>query len=172
MVSSSLEWVLPLLQGGAKVEGDGACSLSRAQGLTQSGRPRNIGSENWPRALCESCIPSHAGGGCATQDVPSASTHPTPGAKIRTHSAISNGTRESFHVQFPHQIHRHVSKAIIPLPNGLCSGIVSRTFLHALGIPDSLKLPFLVTTACLVLSKTLTAPSPGLCLSHNRRELQ
>lgn len=118
----------------------------------------------------------HAGSGYAvysnTGMFPPASAHPAPGAEISTHAAISSGTHESFHVQFPHQVHRHVSKAIIPLPNGLCSGIVSRTFLYALGIPDSLKLPFLVTTAHRAISKTLAAPSPGLPLSHNGREQQ
>lgn len=120
-------------------------------------------------------IPAHRQWVCRVlqhRDVPPASAHPAPGAEIRTHAAISSGTHESFHVQFPHQVHRHVSKAIIPLPNGLCSGIVSRTFLYTLGIPDSLKLPFLVTTAHRAISKTLAAPSPGLPLFHNGREQQ
>lgn len=34
----------------------------------------------------------------------------------------------------------------------------------------TLKLPFLVTAARLVISKTLAAPSPGLCLPQNGRD--
>lgn len=57
--------------------------------------------------------------------------------------------------------------------------IVSRTFLHALGISNSLKLLFqarpapspLLAAACLALSKFLATPAPGHCSSQEGSDL-
>lgn len=66
--------------------------------------------------------------------------------KIRMHSAVTNGTHESFHIQFPHQIHRHALQALFHVLMVCVGKIVSRTLLHVLGIPNSLKLSFRART--------------------------
>lgn len=90
--------------------------------------------------------------------------------EIRMRSAISNSTApmDCFTNNFPLNSQARIT-LIVLLPNGLCREIVSRAFLHALGIPSSLKCPlsrpdpfFLMAITRLVLSKILASLAPRL----------
>lgn len=89
---------------------------------------------------------------------PFGSFHPTPGVKIRMQSAISNSIHESFHIQFPIKF---TGTYHIPLFHFLmvcAEEIVSRTFLHALGIPSSLKSLFQARPLFWLLQHALSSP--------------
>lgn len=81
-----------------------------------------------------------------------------------------HSTHEPFHIQFPYQIHRHVSHAIVPFPNGLCSENCKQDLsscpwhsqLFEIAFPG--QIPFFdgYNTPCPLQNPGLTRPSPLL----------
>lgn len=105
-------------------------------------------------------------------DVPFTSILSTPGGKIRMRSAISNSTApmDRFTVNFPIEFTGTYHAPLFYFLMVCAGEIVSRAFLHALGIPSSLKCPFQArppffdgyNTPCPLQNPGITCPSSPL----------